>query len=159
MVSKDHGNGRRKKGKKGPDNLPAGQYKPPPPPPPPPVITTLQPTTTNIIPYPRAIISLPNAFFMPLPPHQFQPSSPHNSLHSSSLSLPSTSSTPSFSGLRIRGPNTSTLPFIDSAVASNTTAAASQILKFKEVVEYDDNRRLIVSPNGSFPHIAVDIWL
>ncbi|KAM3340210.1 hypothetical protein P3S68_030080 [Capsicum galapagoense] len=150
MASKGHGNGWRKKGKKGPDNLTAGQYTPLPPPL---VTTTLQPATTNILPPPRATISLPNAFFMPPPPHQFQPSSPHNSLHSSSLSVPSTSSTPSLSGLRIGGPSISPSPSIDSATVSNATTAASQIIKFKEVVEYDGNGRLIITPddNGFIP--------
>ncbi|KAM3303677.1 hypothetical protein P3S67_014707 [Capsicum chacoense] len=32
MTSKGHGNGRHKKGKKGSDNIPVGQYTPPPPP-------------------------------------------------------------------------------------------------------------------------------
>ncbi|KAM3291223.1 hypothetical protein P3S67_019512 [Capsicum chacoense] len=124
MASKGHSNGRRKKGL---DNLFEGQYTPPQPPP---VTTTLQPATTNIIPPPR-------------------PSSPHNSLHSRSLSVPSTSSTPSLSGFRIGGPNTSTSPSIESAATSNATAAASQILKFKEVVEYDGNGRLIIAPDGN----------
>ncbi|XP_047268216.1 extensin-like [Capsicum annuum] len=153
MASKGHGNGRRKKGEKGPDNLPAGQYTPPPPPSAPPlpqpVTTTLQPATTNIIPSPRATISLPNAFFMPPPPHQFQPSSPHNSLHSSSASVPSTSSIPSLSGLRIGGLNTSTSPSIDSAAESNDTISTSQIPKFKETVEYDGNSRLIIARDGN----------
>ncbi|KAM3264855.1 hypothetical protein P3L10_001849 [Capsicum annuum] len=127
MASKGHGNGQHKKGKKGTDNLPAGQYIPPPPP----VTTTLQPATTNILPPTRANISLPNAFFMPPPPYQFYLSSPHNSLHSSSSSVPSTSSTPSLSGLRIVGSSISTSLFIDSATSSDTTAASSQILKFK----------------------------
>ncbi|KAM3217496.1 hypothetical protein P3L10_026939 [Capsicum annuum] len=153
MASKGHGNGRRKKGKKGLDNLFEGQYTPPPLPP---VTTTLQPTTTNIIPSPRATISLPNAFFMPPPPHQFQPTSPYNSLHSSSSSVPSTSSTPSLSELRIGGPNTSTSLSIDSASDSNATSAASQIPKFKEVVEYNGNGRLIIAPdeNGFIPAYA-----
>ncbi|KAM3304048.1 hypothetical protein P3S67_015080 [Capsicum chacoense] len=68
MASKGHGNGWRKKGKKGLDNLSEGQYTPPPLPP---VTITLQPATKNIIPPPRATISLPNAFFMPPSPHQF----------------------------------------------------------------------------------------
>ncbi|XP_047268136.1 uncharacterized protein LOC124898544 [Capsicum annuum] len=122
MASKGHGNGQCKKGKKGPDNLPAGQYTTPPPLS---IPTTLQPVTTNIIPSPKATISLPNAFFMPPPPHQFQPSSPHNSLHSSSSFVPTMSPTPSLYGLRTRGPRTSTLPSINSATASNATTAAS----------------------------------
>ncbi|KAM3220349.1 hypothetical protein P3L10_024880 [Capsicum annuum] len=145
MASKGHGNGRRKKGKKGPDNLSAGQYTTPPPL----VTTTLQPATLNSIPPPRATISLPNAFFMPPLLHQFQPSSPHNYLYSSSLYVPSTSSTPSLSGLRIGGPSTSISLSVDSAITSNATTAASQILKFKEVVEYDGNGRLIIVPNGN----------
>ncbi|KAM3235539.1 hypothetical protein P3L10_015576 [Capsicum annuum] len=143
MASKGHGNGRRKKG---PDNLPAGQYTTPPPPP---ITTTILPATTNIIPRPRATISLPNAFFIPPPPYQFQPSSPHNSLHSSFSSVPSTPSTPSLSGLRIGGPSTSTSPSVDSAAASNATTAVSQIPKFKEVVEYDGNGRLSIAPDGN----------
>ncbi|KAM3358515.1 hypothetical protein P3S68_021446 [Capsicum galapagoense] len=145
MASKGHGNERRKKAKKGPDNLPTGQYTTPPPSP---VTTTLQPATTNILPPPRATISLPNAFFMPPPPHQFHPS-PQNSLCSSSSYVPSTSSTPSLSGMRIGGPSTSTSPSIDSATTSNATTAATQILKFKEVVEYDGNGRLIIVPDGN----------
>ncbi|KAM3303711.1 hypothetical protein P3S67_014741 [Capsicum chacoense] len=145
MASKGHGNERRKKAKKGPDNLPTGQYTTPPPSP---VTTTLQSATTNIPPPPRATISLPNAFFMPPPSHQFHPS-PQNSLCSSSSYVPSTSSTPSLSGMRIGGPSTSTSPSIDSATASNATAAATQILKFKEVVEYDGNERLIIVPDGN----------
>ncbi|KAM3291708.1 putative protein isoform X2 [Capsicum chacoense] len=118
MALKGHCNGRRKKGKKGLDNLSKGQYTPPPPPSP--------------------------------------PSSPHNSLHSSSSSVPSTSSTPSLSGLRIGGPNTSRSPSIDSAATSNATTATSQIPKFKEVVEYDGNERLIIAPddNGFIPAYA-----
>ncbi|XP_047262854.1 uncharacterized protein LOC124896000 isoform X2 [Capsicum annuum] len=85
---------------------------------------------------------------MPPPAHQFQPFSPHTSLHSSSSSVPSTSSTPSLFGLRIEGASTSTSPFIDSDTASNATAATSQFPKFKEVVEYEDNDRLIISPDG-----------
>ncbi|KAM3204976.1 hypothetical protein P3L10_028386 [Capsicum annuum] len=84
---------------------------------------------------------------MPPLPYQFQPSSPHNSLNSSSSSVPSTSSTPSLSRLRIGGPITSTSLSIDSATASNATTAASQIQKFKEIVEYD----------GSLPHISAHI--
>ncbi|XP_047270683.1 mucin-2-like [Capsicum annuum] len=155
MASKGHGNGWRKKGKKGPDNLPAGQYTTPPSPPP--VTTTLQAATINILPPLRATISLPNAFFMPPPPHQFLPSFLHNSLHSSSSFVTSTSSTPSLSGLIIEGPSTSTSPSINSTTVSNATAVASQILKFKEVVEYDGNGRLINAPDGSFPHIGADI--
>ncbi|KAM3340973.1 hypothetical protein P3S68_028608 [Capsicum galapagoense] len=97
MASKGYDTGRRKKGKKGPDNVPAGQY------------------TT-----PR-----------------------------SSSSVPSTSSTRSLSGLRIGGPSTSASPSIDSATSSNATTAASQILKFKEVAEYDGNGRLIITPDGN----------
>ncbi|KAF3623271.1 hypothetical protein FXO38_30839 [Capsicum annuum] len=145
MASKGLGKGRHKKVNKGTDNLSAGQYTPPPPPV---VTTTLQQATTNILPPPRANISLPNAFFMPPPPHQFQPCSPHSSLHSSSSSVPSISSTPSLSGLRIRGAITSTWPSIDSATTSNATTAASQFSKFKEVVEYDGNGRLIIAPDG-----------
>ncbi|KAM3285001.1 putative protein isoform X3 [Capsicum chacoense] len=85
---------------------------------------------------------------MPPSPHQFQPFSPHTSLHSSSSSVPSTSSTPSLSGLRIEGASTSTSPSIDSDTASNARAATSQFLKFKEVIEYEDNDRLIISPDG-----------
>ncbi|KAM3219795.1 mucin-2-like [Capsicum annuum] len=158
MASKGHGNGRHKKGEKGLDNLSEGQYTPPSLPP---VTTNLQPATTNIIPPLRAAISLPNAFFMPPPPHQFQPSSPHNSLHSSSSSVPSTSSTPNLSELRIEGPSTSTSPSIDSDAASNATTAASQIPKFKKVVEYDGNRGKL-SPlmiMGSFLIMPTDIWL
>ncbi|KAM3264140.1 hypothetical protein P3L10_001134 [Capsicum annuum] len=145
MASKGIGKGWHKKVKKGTDNHSAGQYTPPPPPA---VTTTLQQDTTNILPPPRANISLPNAFFMPPPPHQFHPSSPHNSLHSSSSSVPSTSSTPSLYGLRIGGASTSTSPSIDSATTSNATVATSQFLKFKEVVEYDGNGRLIIAPDG-----------
>ncbi|KAM3216411.1 hypothetical protein P3L10_025852 [Capsicum annuum] len=141
-----HGNGRRKKGKRGPNNLPAGQYTTPTPPL---VTTTLQPATTNILPLPRETISLPNAFFMPPPPHLFHHSSLYNSLHSSSSSVPSTSSTPSLSGLRIGGPSISTSPSINSVTTSNAIASASQILKFKEVVEYDGNGRLIITPDGN----------
>ncbi|KAM3221824.1 hypothetical protein P3L10_021094 [Capsicum annuum] len=137
--------GQCKKGKKGTNNLPAGQYTAPPPPP---VATTLPRATTNILPPPRANISLLNKFFMPPPPHQFHPSSPHNSLHSSSSSVPSTSSTPSLSGLRIEGAITSTSPSIDSATTSNATTPAFLILRFKEVVEYDGNDRLIIAPDG-----------
>ncbi|KAM3233779.1 hypothetical protein P3L10_019138 [Capsicum annuum] len=97
MASKGHGNGRRKKGKKGLDNLSEGQYTPPPLPS---VTTTLQLAIANIIPPPRATISLPNAFFIPPPPHHL-------------------------SELRIKGPNTSTSPSIDSAEISNATTAAS----------------------------------
>ncbi|KAM3374112.1 hypothetical protein P3S68_012826 [Capsicum galapagoense] len=150
MASKGHGNVRRKKGKKGTDNLPAGQYTTSLPPP---VTTTLQPATINILPLLRVNISLPNAFFMPPPPHQFPHSSPYNSLHSSSSSVPSTSSTPSLSGLRIGGASTSTSPSVDSATTSNATASAFQIQKFKEVVQYDGNGRLIIAPdsNGFIP--------
>ncbi|KAM3290129.1 hypothetical protein P3S67_018418 [Capsicum chacoense] len=139
MASKGNVNGRRKKSKKGPDNLPnlpTGQYTPPPP-----VTTTLQPATTNIPPPPRSIISLPNSFFMPPPSDQFHTSSSQNSLHSSSSSVPLISSIPSLSGLRVRGPNTPTSQSIDSA-----TAAASQNLQFKEVLEYDKVGRLRIVP-------------
>ncbi|KAM3267175.1 hypothetical protein P3S67_032639 [Capsicum chacoense] len=156
MASKGLGKGRHKKGKKETDNLSTGQYTPPPLT----VTTTLQQATTNILPPPRANISLPNAFFMPPPPHQFQPTSPHTSLHSRSSSIPSTSSTPSISGLRIKDAITSTSPSIYSAIASNATIAASQFPKYKEVVEYDGNGRLIIAPddgNGFIPHLAVDI--
>ncbi|KAM3264977.1 hypothetical protein P3L10_001971 [Capsicum annuum] len=147
MASKGHGNRWFKKAKKGPDNLFTGQYTPPPPPP---LVTKkLQPAATNIILPSRATISLPNAFFMPPQPHQFQPSSPYNSLHSSSSSVPSTSSTPSLSRLRIGGPSTSTSPSINSVAASNAIPVVSQILKFKEVVEYDGNERLMISPDGN----------
>ncbi|KAF3646528.1 Carbon catabolite repressor protein 4 -like protein 5 [Capsicum annuum] len=74
---------------------------------------------------------------------QFHTSSSHNSLHSSSSSVPSTSSTPSLSRLRIGGPSTSTSPSIDSATSSNATSAASQNLKFKEVLEYDSVHRCL----------------
>ncbi|XP_047262338.1 uncharacterized protein LOC107858669 isoform X1 [Capsicum annuum] len=101
---------------------------------------------------------------MPPLPYQFQPSSLHNSLHSSSSSVPSTSSTLSLSGLRIGGPSTLTSLSIDSATASNATTAAFQILKFKEVVEYDGNGRLIIAPagNGFIPaysgeHIFIEV--
>ncbi|KAM3264992.1 hypothetical protein P3L10_001986 [Capsicum annuum] len=153
MALKGYGDGRRKKGKKGLDNLFECQYTPPPAPS---ITITLQLATTNIIPPLRATISLPNAFFMPPPPHQFQPSSPHNSLHSSSSSVPSTSSIPSLSELRIGGSNTSTSPSIDSTATSNAIAAASQISKFKEVVEYDCNGRLIIASddNGFIPAYA-----
>ncbi|KAM3251417.1 hypothetical protein P3L10_005487 [Capsicum annuum] len=144
MASKGLGKRRYKKGKKGTDNLLAGQYTPPPPT----VTTTFQQATTNILPPPRENISLPNTFFMPPPAHQFQPFSPHTSLHNSSSSVPSTSSTPSLFGLRIEGASTSTSPFIDSDTASNATAATSQFPKFKEVVEYEDNDRIIISPDG-----------
>ncbi|KAM3362148.1 hypothetical protein P3S68_017002 [Capsicum galapagoense] len=147
MASKGHGNGQHKKGKKGTNNLPTGQYTAAAPPPPP-VTTTLPLATTNILPPPRANISLPNIFFMPPPPHQFQPSSPHNSLHSISLSVLSISSTPSLFGLRIGGASTSTSPSIDSATASNATTPASLILRFKEVVEFDGNGRLIIARDG-----------
>ncbi|KAM3320768.1 hypothetical protein P3S67_007970 [Capsicum chacoense] len=146
MASKGHGNGRRKKGKRGPDNLPAGEYTTPTPPL---ITTTLQPATTNILPPPRETISLPNAFFTSPLPHQFHHSSLHNSLHSSISFVPLTLSTPSLSGLRVGCPSTSTSPSIDSVTASNTTAAGSQILKFKEVVEYDGNGRLIITPVGN----------
>ncbi|KAM3202617.1 hypothetical protein P3L10_030241 [Capsicum annuum] len=85
--------------------------------------------------------------FMPLPSDQFHITFPHNSLHSSSLFVPSTSSTLSLSVLRIKGPSTSS-PFINSATASNATAAASQNLKFKEVLEYDNFGRLIIVTGG-----------
>ncbi|KAM3362196.1 hypothetical protein P3S68_017050 [Capsicum galapagoense] len=127
MASKVLGKGRHKKGKKGTDNLPAGQYTPPPPT----VTTTLQQATTNILPPPRKNISLPNTFFMPPPPHQFQPFSPHTSLHSSSPSVPSTSSTPSLFGLRIEGASTSTSPFIDSDTPSNATATTFSFQNLK----------------------------
>ncbi|KAM3218770.1 hypothetical protein P3L10_023301 [Capsicum annuum] len=148
MVSKGHGNGRCQKGKKGLDNLSECQYTPPPPPPPL-VTTALQPATTNIIPSPRATISLLNAFFMPPPLHQFQSFSLQDSLHSSSSSVPLTSSTPRLFELRIGDPNTSTSPSIDSAAVSNATTAVFQIPKFKEVVEYDDNGKLIIAPDGN----------
>ncbi|KAM3216409.1 hypothetical protein P3L10_025850 [Capsicum annuum] len=141
MASKGLGKGRHKKGT---DNLPAGQYTPLPPT----VTTTLQQATTNILPPSRTNISLPNTFFMPPPPHQFQPSSPHTSLHSRSSSIPSTSSTPSIYGLRIEGASTSKSPSIDSATTSNATKATSQFPKFKEVVEYDGNDKLIIAPDG-----------
>ncbi|KAF3675240.1 hypothetical protein FXO37_05983 [Capsicum annuum] len=86
---------------------------------------------------------------MPPPPHLFHHSSLYNSLHSSSSSVPSTSSTPSLSGLRIGGPSISTSPSINSVTTSNAIASASQILKFKEVVEYDGNGRLIITPDGN----------
>ncbi|KAM3283935.1 hypothetical protein P3S67_022733 [Capsicum chacoense] len=70
-------------------------------------------------------------------------------MHSSCSSVPSTSSTPSLSGLRIGGPSTSASPSIDSGTTPNATVAASQILKFKEVVEYDGNGRLIIAPDGN----------
>ncbi|KAF3616128.1 hypothetical protein FXO38_34726 [Capsicum annuum] len=112
-------------------------------PPPPTVTKTFQKATINILPPPRANISLPNAFFMPPPPHQFQTSSPYTRLHINSSSVPSTSSTPSLSGLRIKGSSISTSPSIDSA-----TTTTSQFLKFKEVVEYNGNNRLIIAPDG-----------
>ncbi|XP_047254960.1 uncharacterized protein LOC124888505 [Capsicum annuum] len=83
---------------------------------------------------------------MPPPSDQFHTSSSKNSLHSSSLSVPSTSSAPSLSGLRVGGPNTPTSPSIDSATTPNATAAASQNLQFKEVLEYDKVRRLQIVP-------------
>ncbi|KAF3674726.1 hypothetical protein FXO37_06246 [Capsicum annuum] len=86
---------------------------------------------------------------MPPLPHQFQSSSLHNSIHSSSSSVPSTSSIPSLSTLRIGGPSSSTSPSIDSAIKSNATTATSQIIKFKKVVEYDGNGRLIIAPDGN----------
>ncbi|KAF3627441.1 hypothetical protein FXO37_29863 [Capsicum annuum] len=103
MASKGHGNGWHKKGKKGPDNLHAGQYTTPPPPP---VTTTLQPATTNVCPPP--------------------------SLGSSSSSVPSTSSTPSLSGLRIGGPTTSTSAFIDSATTLQVVFKFKEALQIKE---------------------------
>ncbi|XP_047250053.1 uncharacterized protein LOC124885847 [Capsicum annuum] len=127
MVSKGHGNGQRKKGKKGTNNLSAGQYTTPPPPP---VATTLPPATTNILPPPRANISLPNTFFMPPLPHHL-------------------------SGLRIGGVCTSTSPFIDSATASNATTPAFLIPRFKEVVEYDGNNRLIIARDGGNGFISM----
>ncbi|KAM3379570.1 hypothetical protein P3S68_011984 [Capsicum galapagoense] len=112
MASKGNVNGRRKKSKKGIDNVATGQYTVPPPPP---VTTTLQQTTTNIPPPPTCNISLPNVFFMPLPSDQFHTSSSQNSLHSSSSSVPSTSSAPSLFGLRVGGPNTPISPSMDSS--------------------------------------------
>ncbi|XP_016569659.1 uncharacterized protein LOC107867771 [Capsicum annuum] len=85
---------------------------------------------------------------MPPPSDKFHTSSFQNSLHSSSSSVPSISSTPSFSGLRIGGPNTSTSPFIDSDTVSNATAPASQNLQFKEVLEYDKFGRLRIITGG-----------
>ncbi|KAM3360969.1 hypothetical protein P3S68_015823 [Capsicum galapagoense] len=142
MASKDNVNGRPKKSKKGTDNLPVGQYTPPPP-----VTITLQPATTNLPP-PSRLDTLPNAFFMPPPSDKFHTSSFQNSLYSSSSSVPSISSTPSFSGLRIGGPNTSTSPFIDSDTVSNATAPTSQNLQFKEVLEYDKFGRLQIITGG-----------
>ncbi|KAM3250927.1 hypothetical protein P3L10_004997 [Capsicum annuum] len=158
MASKGNVNGRRKKSKKGTDNLPTGQYTLLPPPP---VTTTLQPASTNIPPPPRCTISLPNIFFMPLPSTQFHTSSSQNSLHSSSSFVPSISSAPSLSGLRVGGPNTPTSPSIDSATTPNATAAASQNLQFKEVLEYDNVGRLRIIPyrNGFIPAYAAGIWL
>ncbi|KAM3265132.1 hypothetical protein P3L10_002126 [Capsicum annuum] len=51
-------------------------------------------------------------------------------------------------GLRIEGASTSTSPSIDSDTTSNATAFASQFPKFKEVVKYDGNGRLIIAPDG-----------
>ncbi|KAM3281660.1 hypothetical protein P3S67_027306 [Capsicum chacoense] len=143
MASKGNVNGRRKKSNKGPDNLPTGQYTLPPPPH---VTAILHPATTNILPPFRSTMLLPNAFFMPPPSDQFHTSLSQNSLHSSSSSIPSTSSVPSISGLRFRVPNTPTLPSIDSATTPNATAAASQNLQFKEVLEYDNVGRVQIAP-------------
>ncbi|KAM3325762.1 hypothetical protein P3S67_000887 [Capsicum chacoense] len=153
MTSKGNINGRRKKSKKGPDNILAGQY---PPPPAPPVTTTFQLANTNIPSPPRSAISLPNSFFMPPPSDQLQTSSSQNSLHSSSSYVPSTSSTPSLSGLRIGGLNTPTSPSIDSAIESNAKATASQNLQFKEVLEYDKFGRLRIVPycDGVMTHFG-----
>ncbi|KAF3646064.1 hypothetical protein FXO38_15724 [Capsicum annuum] len=85
---------------------------------------------------------------MPPPSNQFHTSSFHNSLHSISSSVPSTSSIPSLSRLRIGGPRTLTSPSIDSAIVSNDRGAVSQNLKFKKIVEYDRNRRLIIISGG-----------
>ncbi|KAM3284545.1 hypothetical protein P3S67_023344 [Capsicum chacoense] len=142
-INEGNVNGRRKESKKGTDNLPTGQYTLLSPPS---VTTTLQPATTNIPPPPRSTISLPNIFFMPLPSNQFHTSSSQNSLHSSSSFVPSISSTPSLSELRVGGPNTPTSPSIDSATTPNVTAAASQNLQFKEVLEYDNVGRLRIIP-------------
>ncbi|PHT28134.1 hypothetical protein CQW23_32274 [Capsicum baccatum] len=99
MASKGNVNVRRKKSKKGTENIPIGQCTLPPPPPF--VTTILQPSTTNIPPSPRCTISVPNAVFMPPPSEQFHTSSSQNIFHSSSSSVPSTSSVPSLSGLRV----------------------------------------------------------
>ncbi|KAF3627841.1 hypothetical protein FXO38_28567 [Capsicum annuum] len=128
MASKGNVKGRRKKSKKGTDNLSTGQYTLLPPPPS--ITTTLQPTTTNILPPSKCTILLPNAFLMPSSSNQFHISSSQNSLHSSSSSVPSTSSAPSLSLLRVGGPLTS--PSIDSATMPNATTTVSQNLQFKE---------------------------
>ncbi|KAF3674977.1 hypothetical protein FXO37_06122 [Capsicum annuum] len=130
MASKGNVKGRRKKSKKGTDNLSTGQYTLLPPPPS--ITTTLQPTTTNILPPSKCTILLPNAFLMPSSSNQFHISSSQNSLHSSSSSVPSTSSAPSLSLLRVGGPLTS--PSIDSATMPNATTTVSQNLQFKEVI-------------------------
>ncbi|KAF3645791.1 hypothetical protein FXO38_19477 [Capsicum annuum] len=77
---------------------------------------------------------------------------PRASIHSSSSSVPSTSSAPSLSGLRVGGPNTPTSPSMDSATTLNATAAASRNLQFKEVLEYDNVERLRIVPyhDGKF---------
>ncbi|KAF3674804.1 hypothetical protein FXO37_06204 [Capsicum annuum] len=49
----------------------------------------------------------------------------------------------------LAGPCTSTSPSVDSVAASNATTVDSQILKFKEVVEYAGNGRLIIAPDGN----------
>lgn len=70
MASKGLGKGRHKKGKKGTNNLPAGQYTPSSPPP---ITTNLQQATTNILPPPRANISLLNEFSCPHRPTSSSP--------------------------------------------------------------------------------------
>ncbi|KAM3286137.1 hypothetical protein P3S67_024936 [Capsicum chacoense] len=126
MASKGNVNARRKKSKKGTDNIPTGQCTLPPP-----VTTILQPSTTNIPPPPRCTISVPNVFFMPPPSDQLHTSSSQNSFHSSSSSVPSTSSVRSLSGLRVGCPNVPTSPSIDSATTPNATAATLRICNLK----------------------------
>ncbi|KAM3378953.1 hypothetical protein P3S68_011366 [Capsicum galapagoense] len=98
---------------------------------------------------------------MPSPSDKFHTSSSHNSLHSSSSSVLLALSTTSLSGLRIGGPSTSTSRSTDRATMTNTTAGASQNLKFKEVLEYDNHERLIIVPDddSSLLHMSADIWL
>ncbi|KAM3232121.1 hypothetical protein P3L10_017480 [Capsicum annuum] len=98
----------------------------------------------------------PNAFFIPLPSDQLHTSSCQNSLHSSSSSVPSTSSVPSLSGLRVRVANTPISPSIDSAPTPNATTLVSQNLQFKNVLEYDNIGRLRIIPyrNGFIPIYA-----
>ncbi|KAM3374977.1 hypothetical protein P3S68_013691 [Capsicum galapagoense] len=165
MASKGNVKGRRNKSKKGVDNVATGQYTVPPRLlPPPPVTTTLQPTTTNIRPLLTCTILLPNVFFMPPLSDQFHTFSSQNSLHSSSSFVPLTSSAPSLSGLRVGGPNTSTSPSMDSATTPSAISVASQNLRFKGVLEYDNVGRLRIIPyrDGFIPqytdaHMVIEI--